>query len=174
MVFGLMIFFKLVTTQELPRMTSALMNRFQLKMLGELSFALGISFKWTADGCFMSQVAYIDTIVNKYRMEKSNPVNYPLKPGYNPDDDGSATLPESIPYRSAFGSLLSLAMSTRPDIAFAVCMLARYVQQLLTTHWTAMKRVIKYIKTEIIVSIIVDEIPVVVSSLLTLIPMPVK
>jgi len=56
-------------------MTTAWQDRFYLKMLGELSFALGISFKWIADGCFMSQSSYIDTIVKKFQMKGCNPAS---------------------------------------------------------------------------------------------------
>ncbi len=50
------------------------------------------------------------------------------------------------PYLQAIGTLLYLATSTRPDISFAVGMLARYNSDPGTKHWNAVVRVLRYLK----------------------------
>src|SRR5712671_7535392 len=49
------------------------------------------------------------------------------------------------PYREAIGSLMYLAVATRPDIAFAVSTLSRFLDNPGDTHWEAVKRIFRYI-----------------------------
>ena len=49
-------------------------------------------------------------------------------------------------YQSVIGSLMYLSVSTRPDISFAVGNLARYSSHPTSTHWKALKRVLRYLK----------------------------
>ncbi len=46
-------------------------------------------------------------------------------------------------YQSAIGSLMYLSVGTRPDITYAVSSLSRYSTK---EHWSAVKRVLKYLK----------------------------
>ena len=49
-------------------------------------------------------------------------------------------------YQSAVGSLLYLAMATRPDITFAVSNVAKFSSHPTTQHWTAVKRILRYLR----------------------------
>jgi len=49
------------------------------------------------------------------------------------------------PYREAIGSLMYLAVATRPDIAFAVSTLSRFLDNPGDTHWEAVKQIFRYI-----------------------------
>jgi hypothetical protein len=50
-------------------------------------------------------------------------------------------------YQAAIGSLIYIMTSTRPDIAFAVSKLSQYMAKPYDSHWKAVKRVIKYLKS---------------------------
>src|SRR5260370_7723409 len=52
----------------------------------------------------------------------------------------------SIPYLSAVGSLMYLAIGTRPDIAFAVGLLSRFNSCPAKVHWNAIQHVFKYLR----------------------------
>ena len=56
---------------------------------------------------------------------------------------------KGVPYRELVGSLLYLARCTRPDIAFAVNALSRFSTSPGRPHWTAAKRVLRYLKGSI-------------------------
>ena len=51
-----------------------------------------------------------------------------------------------IPYASAVGSLMYAMLCTRPDICYAVGMVARYQSNPGKEHWAAVKGILKYLK----------------------------
>ena len=53
---------------------------------------------------------------------------------------------ENIPYMSAVGSLLYLAITTRSDIAYTASVLARFNSKPGIAHWKAVKHVFRYLK----------------------------
>ena len=80
-------------------------------------------------------------------MEDCKPVNTPVdissKLTQATDDDQRV---DQHRYQSAIGSLMYLAVSTRPDISFAVSSLARFSSNPTKEHWTALKRLLRYLK----------------------------
>ena len=53
---------------------------------------------------------------------------------------------QKIPYASAVGSLMYTQVCTRPDIAFVVGVLGRYLSNPGIQHWKATKCVMRYLK----------------------------
>ena len=50
-------------------------------------------------------------------------------------------------YQAIVGSLMYVALATRPDISFAVSALGRYNSSPLASHLTAAKRVLRFLKS---------------------------
>jgi hypothetical protein len=53
---------------------------------------------------------------------------------------------ENFPYREAVGSLIYLAVTSRPDISYAVNQVAQHSENPNRSHWAAVKRIISYLK----------------------------
>jgi hypothetical protein len=53
---------------------------------------------------------------------------------------------DQLRYSQIIGSLMYLASTTRPDISFAVSKLSRFVSNPGDTHWSALERVLRYLK----------------------------
>jgi hypothetical protein len=51
-----------------------------------------------------------------------------------------------VMYANAVGSLMYAMVCTRPDIAHAMGFLSRYMSKLGKEHWTAVKRVFRYLR----------------------------
>lgn len=56
---------------------------------------------------------------------------------------------KNIPYQSLIGSLMYLAVSTRPNISCAISVLNQFNTNPGKTHWSAAKRVLRYLKDTI-------------------------
>ncbi|PRQ55303.1 putative RNA-directed DNA polymerase [Rosa chinensis] len=72
-----------------------------------------------------------------------------LEPGkdpFRPRDEDEEPLEAEVPYLSAIGALLYLAQCTRPDISFAVNLLARHSSAPTRRHWIGIKTIFRYLR----------------------------
>ena len=63
----------------------------------------------------------------------------------SPSTPEEAARMQRVPYRRAIGSLMYLAVGTRPDITFAVSILSRFLDNPGDAHWEAVKRLFRYL-----------------------------
>ncbi len=61
-------------------------------------------------------------------------------------NEDKASLPVHFPYRSVVGSLMYLMVCTCPDISYVVCSLTKHCESPTRGNWTALKRVLQYVK----------------------------
>ena len=126
-------------------------DAFNVKNLGIISFSLGVHFEWKERGLHMTQTAYIEKIVSKFKLEGCKPLYVPMQKGTkllsssSPTTEVEKSKMLNIPYKNAIGSLLYLAICTRPDITYAVCSLARFSQNPGQEHWTLVRNIIRYV-----------------------------
>ena len=109
---------------------------------------VGISITRDSNGSILiNQPRYINDIVNRFGMAECAAVSTPAVPGLKLcADDGTESLEPNVPYREAVGAVMYAAVCTRPDVAFIINRLARYVNAPRHSHWLALKRVIAYLK----------------------------
>ena len=97
---------------------------------------------------FINQARYVSDILQRFQLDQANPVltpadtHMPLQATLGPDDH---PLPPSIPYREAVGCLMYAMVLTCPNIAYAVSRVAKYTSNPHTSHWTAVKRIFRYL-----------------------------
>jgi hypothetical protein len=131
----------------LNRLKQTLSSTFRMKDLGPVSFCLGIEFHQRKDGSItMSQAKYTKEILSRFKMENCNAVCTPLDGNKLAKPTENESSPDNYPYQQLIGSLMYLAVSTRPDIAFAVSMLSQFNQHHGKEHWNAAKRVLRYLR----------------------------
>lgn len=65
---------------------------------------------------------------------------------HSPRNDVERDLMTRTPYRSLVGSLMYLAIGTRPDISYAIQQLCKFLDSYGPVHWEAAKRVVRYLK----------------------------
>lgn len=68
----------------------------------------------------LKQSKYIEFILNRFGLQYAEISNLPLDQGYMNNRDDLSLLPESERYQQLIGSLLYLAVTTRPDIPASV------------------------------------------------------
>ncbi|KAK8933646.1 hypothetical protein KSP39_PZI015791 [Platanthera zijinensis] len=120
-------------------------GKFEMSSMGELKFFLGLQVRQTDDGLSISQSKFTKELTKKYGMESSSTMRTPMGTSMPIcKDDAGKPVDESL-YRGIVGSLLYLTAS-RPDIMYATCVCARYQACPKESHYTAVKRILRYLK----------------------------
>jgi hypothetical protein len=135
--------------QDIDEARNHLKTEFEMKDLGKTKFCLGLQLEHLTSGILVHQTAYIQKILEKFNMDKSYPSKTLMvvrsldveKDQFRPRDNGEEILGSEVPYLSAIGALMYLANCTRPDIAFAVNLLARHSAAPTKHHWAGVKNI---------------------------------
>ena len=136
------------------KLKESLKEEYQISDLGPIKFALGWRIKRDRKRRLMTvnQQRYIIEITKRFGLTNSNNATIPANPIINyskdqcPTDDAERTRMAKIPYLEALGSLLYVATSTRPDIAYAVSELAKFASDPGQAHWEGLTQIIRYLE----------------------------
>lgn len=130
-----------------------LASHFQMKDLGEAKSLLGMNISHQSDGSIsIDQQHYISTVLQRFNMQDCKPASTPLDINEKlskemcPKTNAEQQQMAKIPYQEAIGCLMYAAHISRPDICFAVSVLSRYNTNYGPAHWSAVKRVLRYLK----------------------------
>lgn len=128
---------------EIRKLLYVLKRRFEMSTLDSTVY-LGFQILRGEDGEIkLHQSGYIRKVLVKYGMEEAKIVANPCS---SPSKDESKPIDPETPYREAVGSLMYAAVTTRIDIAFAVNMVARKLANPTEADWTAVKRIMRYLR----------------------------
>ncbi|GJU92588.1 retrovirus-related pol polyprotein from transposon TNT 1-94 [Tanacetum coccineum] len=122
-----------------------MVKRFEMSMMGEMKFFLGLQVNQFSNGIFINQSKYILDILKRFGMENCDTVPTPMVEQAKLKLDLVGKPVDHTDYRSMIGSLMYLT-SSRPDIMFATCMCARYQANPNEHHVSAVKRIFRYLK----------------------------
>ncbi|WVZ58643.1 hypothetical protein U9M48_008888 [Paspalum notatum var. saurae] len=103
-------------------------REFEMSLMGELQFFLGLQIKQGLEGTFVHQAKYTRDILKKFNIGDSKPMTTPMSTNtaLDADEDGEAV--DQKEFRGMIGSLLYLTASPR------------------TSHRQAVKRIFRYLK----------------------------
>uniref|UniRef100_UPI001C3D714A Ty1/Copia family ribonuclease HI n=1 Tax=Picosynechococcus sp. (strain ATCC 27264 / PCC 7002 / PR-6) TaxID=32049 RepID=UPI001C3D714A len=119
-------------------------SEFEMSMMGELSFFLGIQIKQLKDDIFISQEKYTRDLLKRFKFNEGKIAKTPMSTTTKLDKDEKSKCVDIKIYRGMIGSLLYLTAS-RPDIVFSVCLCARFQSCPKELHLHAVKRIFKYL-----------------------------
>nr|GEX50142.1 retrovirus-related Pol polyprotein from transposon TNT 1-94 [Tanacetum cinerariifolium] len=122
-------------------------NKFEMPLMGELKFLLGIQIHQSLRGIFINQAKYAQEILIKHGMTLCDSVGTPMATKHL-DADLSGTPIDQTTYQSMVRALMHLTAS-RPDILHATCYCTRYQAKLTEKHLTAVKQIFRYLKDTI-------------------------
>ncbi|MGJ2631364.1 reverse transcriptase domain-containing protein, partial [Salmonella enterica subsp. enterica serovar Paratyphi A] len=139
---------------EISAFKSKMAKYFDMKDMGEASHILGMRIERDRSKklIWLSQTEYIDKVLQRFNMENSKGSSVPLQSYVKlskedcPVSTEEKAEMEKIPYASAVGSLMYAMIATRPDIAFAVGVVSRYMSNPGKKHWDAVKGILRYLK----------------------------
>ena len=123
----------------------AFSTAFSITDLGIMTHILQTSVKWNEDGSVeLSQKRFITELAAKHGIdvESVKPMQTPMEPGLTLEHRNEPDL--TFPFRSVVCSLLWLIRWTKPEMAYAVIYLSRFLNCYGEEHWKAAKRVVRY------------------------------
>nr|GEW18768.1 hypothetical protein [Tanacetum cinerariifolium] len=95
-------------------------SRFEMTMMGEMTFFLGLQVNQSPSGIFINQVNYVNEILKKYGLNTCDIIGTPMDIKYKLDLDQIVTSVDATKYRSVIGALMYLT-SSRSNIVHATC-----------------------------------------------------
>jgi ATP-binding cassette subfamily B (MDR/TAP) protein 1 len=140
--------------EKINEIKKKILEEFEMVDFGEAQTILGIDIlrDWNRKTLVLHQSAYVDHLLQKFRQKRTrcapSPINRDERPVSKSDCPTFASAiaqMKAVPYREAIGSLMHIMVCTRPDIACAVGILSRFLQNPGPRHWAAAMRVIKYL-----------------------------
>ncbi|KAL0361076.1 UNVERIFIED_CONTAM: Retrovirus-related Pol polyprotein from transposon TNT 1-94 [Sesamum radiatum] len=105
-------------------------------------------------------MSYVKNVVEKFSMSNAKPTSVPLAAHFqlcknqSPNSETEKERMKNIPYSNAIGSVMYLMVSTRPDIAYAVSCLSRFMSNAGLPHWGALKWLLRYLNGSMDIGII--------------------
>ncbi|KAK6162476.1 hypothetical protein DH2020_002317 [Rehmannia glutinosa] len=134
------------TNDSLYKKFSKLMlGEFEMSMMGELNFFLGLQIKQCQEGIYISQSKYTKELLKKFGIKEGRTVSTPMATNVKIDKVEKGKSVDESKYRGMIGSLLYLTAS-RLDILHVVCLCARFQSNPKESHMSSVKRIFRYLK----------------------------
>eukprot|EP00253_Pinus_taeda_P026018 PITA_26018 len=140
--------------QEINVLNIKLENSFAMKDLGVEKQICGMRITRGRKNhkLTLSQSEYIEKVLKMFNMQNAKPVSIPLASHFNLSKDDCPETQEEmdhmfkVPYASVAVSLMYAVVCTRPDIAHAVGVVIRYMNNPRKEHWMVVKWILKYLR----------------------------
>jgi transposase InsO family protein len=140
------------TIDQMTKLKDSLKARYSMTDAGPMDWFLGVRVDYDIKaGCLaLSQAAYATDILRRFNMEECRTVSVPMEARLQvvegDVDKEELQFMLDKKYSALVGALLYLANCTRPDVAYAVNQLARFMSNPRRVHWLAAQRVLRYVR----------------------------
>jgi hypothetical protein len=121
-----------------------MMDRFEMFIMGILTFFIGFQIKQVKEGTFISQMKYTRDILKKFGMVKAKSIKTPMGTNSHLNLDLGGTLVDQKVYRCMIRSLLYICASS-PNIMLSVCMCTKFQVAAKDCYLRSVKRIIRYL-----------------------------
>jgi hypothetical protein len=135
------------TRTGISEANNSISKMFDVRDLGPVRYFLGTSIHRNKSGGYsLSQPKYVQDMLHGFGMNDATTKPTPLPVGLSLSQDIGQKLPQDNQYQALVGSLIYLAVNTRPDISHAVGILSRFMACPTDKHWEAAKHVLRCLK----------------------------
>lgn len=131
--------------EEISNLQKVLATEFELKELGHLKYFLGIEVSRSKAGINLCQRKYILDLLTETGMLDCKPVNTPIETNHNLSIMENQVPANKERYQKLVGKLIYLA-HTRPNIAYDVSVVSRFMHAPGEEHMNAVHRILRYLK----------------------------
>ncbi|GJU24120.1 copia protein [Tanacetum coccineum] len=142
------------TNKEINEVIIHLKKEFEMKDLGKTKYCLGLQIEHMPNGILVHQSNYTKKVLKHFSMDKAKSLSTPMvgrslnvdNDPFRPCEEDEDILGPEIPYLNAIGALMYITNCTRPDISFAVNLLARFSSSPTKRHWNEIKHIFRYLR----------------------------
>ena len=127
------------------RFSKIMQSRYEMSMMGELNYFLGLQVSQRNDEIFIFQSKYVRDLIKKYGLEDASIAKTPMATATKLDQDDPGKCVDITSFRGMIGSLLYLTASI-PDIMFSTCLCARFQANPKESHLIVMKWIFRYLR----------------------------
>ncbi|XP_074026898.1 uncharacterized protein [Leptinotarsa decemlineata] len=112
------------------------------------SYFLGLEIKTENDGSIqLNQAAYTRKVLERFGLQDCKLVSTPIvKDCIQSENESEMDLNTTFPYREAVRALMYLMTGTRPDIAYAISVVFRSLEDPSNHNCIQVKRILRYLK----------------------------
>jgi len=134
---------KKINKREIDIVKNEIKKNFEFSDIKPIDYIIGIKFIRCKDGYIMHQLNYLNKILDKFNIDKYKECSNLT---FIEDEKLRNRKFDSQTYMKAVGSLLYLAMGTRPDIIFAVSKASRKNNNPTYEDWINVLKIFRYLK----------------------------
>ncbi|XP_066373529.1 uncharacterized mitochondrial protein AtMg00810-like [Miscanthus floridulus] len=120
-------------------------THFKMSDLSVLSYYLGIEVRQGKQSISLGQRTYVEKLLERGGMAECKPCATPMEERLKLSKHSTAAKVDATHYWSIIGGLCYL-IHTRPNIAFAVGYVSRFMEDPREDHWLTVKRLLRYVK----------------------------
>uniref|UniRef100_A0A803PMT6 Reverse transcriptase Ty1/copia-type domain-containing protein n=1 Tax=Cannabis sativa TaxID=3483 RepID=A0A803PMT6_CANSA len=138
---------------EIGEIKSLLNSEFEMEDLGEAKKILCIEIRRNRPKSLtLAQGNYLRKRLQKFKMDNSKPVSTPLAAHFRlskdqaPKTEKEREFMDYVPYANGVESLMYAMVCTRPDIAYAMSIVSRFIAKPVEKHWDALKWIMRCIE----------------------------
>ena len=113
--------------------------------LRQMKYFLSVEVVQRSEGIFINQKKYANEVLERFGMEHCNSVKNPIVLGLKLGKDEGGAGVDATAYKQMVGRLMYMT-ATRPDLAYVVSLISRFMERPTELHQAAMKRVLRYLK----------------------------
>ena len=121
--------------------------------MSEAKYVLGIKITRDQPNWLLTllQKSYLETLLKRFNMMMYKPTNTPfnksekLSTKQGPTTEKDKAMMQGRPYAQVVGSIMYAMLCTRPDVAFDVGLVSRFLSNPGLPHWYVIKRILWYI-----------------------------
>lgn len=151
----MLIFAKRMETVQ--KLKDQLSQELEMKDLGAARriLSMDISIDRSKGTLILSENDYLAKVLKTFGMMDCRAVSTPLGTQFKlqslsqGEEEQQSREMEKVPYSSAVGSLMYAMVGSRPDLAYVVGLICRFMSKPSTKHWLAVKWVMRYVKGEL-------------------------
>ena len=131
--------------KDIEQFKKTMEAEFEMTDLGRLSYFLGMEFTYTTAGMVMHQKKYVGDILKRFNMISCNAVMSPIEVNLRLTKDESGDAVNETKFKQIVGSLRYLC-NNRPDLAYSVGLISRFMSNPKKSHMLVAKRLLRYIQ----------------------------